>query len=125
MAGEANRKIFFNDRSLGLSEGYRILSGAAPRIEYINRDTDESSESKKRLALLLRRERIDEGTNQPMYSLAMLTSTSALVFLTFFEDVDRKMKDWGNEGKMNPFNEVYDVSFHLIECIYERTNSTV
>jgi hypothetical protein len=30
------------------------------------------------------------------------------------EDVHRRMKDWGNEGKINPFNEVYDVhaSFH-------------
>ena len=24
------------------------------------------------------------------------------------------MKDWGREGKMNPFNEVYDVSLYLL-----------
>ena len=93
--------------------------GGIPSVKYINRDTGEVSELVKRLALLLRRERINEGTNQPMYSLAMLTSASTLVLPALFEDVDRRMKDWGTEGKMNPFNEVYDVSFHLIECFYE------
>jgi hypothetical protein len=24
------------------------------------------------------------------------------------------MKDWGSEGKMNPFNEINDVSLHLL-----------
>jgi hypothetical protein len=28
------------------------------------------------------------------------------------------MNDWGTEGKMNPFKEVYDVGVHLfIECV--------
>ena len=30
------------------------------------------------------------------------------------------MKDWGNEGKMNPFNEIYDVSLqNLIPYVYD------
>jgi sterol 14-demethylase len=95
VAGEANRKIFFNDRSLGLIEGYRILVGGIPSIKHINRDTGEISELIKRLALLLRRERINE------------------VLPALFEDVDRKMKDWGTEGKINPFNEVYDLVFQM------------
>jgi hypothetical protein len=66
MAGEANRKVFFNDRSLSLSQGYRILLGGVPTLEYIkpeNASHDDSTELIKRLALLLRRERINEGTN--------------------------------------------------------------
>ena len=27
------------------------------------------------------------------------------------------MKDWGSEGKINPFNEVYDVSLHLLHLL--------
>lgn len=43
----------------------------------------------------------------------MLLFISVLPLL--LQDVDRRMKDWGTEGKINPFNEVNDVcaSFHL------------
>jgi hypothetical protein len=68
MAGEANRKIFFSDRNLGLSEGYTILFGAAPKLEDLDLDPDhhtDISEFIKRLLLLFRRERIDGG--EPKY----------------------------------------------------------
>ena len=62
MAGEANRKIFFGDRNLGLSEGYRILFGAAPKLKDIVLDKHaDISELNKQLLLLFRRERIDGG----------------------------------------------------------------
>jgi hypothetical protein len=62
MAGEANRRIFFGNRNLGLSEGYRILFGATPKLKDIDLDKyEDTSELVKRLLLLLRRERIDEG----------------------------------------------------------------
>ena len=32
------------------------------------------------------------------------------VLPALLEDVNRRMKDWGNEGRVNPFKEVYDVS---------------
>ena len=33
-----------------------------------------------------------------------------VVLPSLFEDLNRRMKDWGNEGKIDPFKEVYDVS---------------
>ena len=33
----------------------------------------------------------------------------SVVFPLLLQDVNRRMKDWGAEGKINPFNEVYDV----------------
>lgn len=32
------------------------------------------------------------------------------VLPALFKDVNRRMKDWGNEGRIDPFREVYDVS---------------
>ena len=77
MSGEANRKIFFGDRNLGLSEGYQILLGGVPKVEDIhpNFDTPEKSEQIKRLLLLFRKERINEG--------ALTVYDSMIVILTF------------------------------------------
>ena len=62
MAGEANRKIFFSDRNLGLAEGYQILFGGVPKLKDIDLDHHtDIPELNKRLLLLLRRERIDGG----------------------------------------------------------------
>lgn len=64
MAGETNRKIFFNNRSLDISEGYRILSGGIPRLEDVELDGAEARdmpEGMKTLLLLLRKERVNEG----------------------------------------------------------------
>ena len=41
-----------------------------------------------------------------------LLFVSVIPFL--LEDISRRIKDWGSEGKMNPFTEVYDVSLHLL-----------
>lgn len=60
MAGEENRKIFFNDRNLGLSEGYHILAGI-PKLQDIDHNADGVPELLKRLLLLFRKERISEG----------------------------------------------------------------
>ena len=62
VAGEANRKIFFGDRNLGFSEGYRIFTGGIPNLEDVKDDHHfDKSESIKRLLSLFRRERINEG----------------------------------------------------------------
>ena len=50
-------------------------------------------------------------TNTLCFSLLRLILLSAAVLPLFLEDVNLKMKDWGTEGKINPFNEIYDVSF--------------
>lgn len=111
MAGETNRKVFFNERSLNLPEGYRIISGGIPTIEDINRNVDDVNDLIKRLMLLIRKERINEGTNT-LYFIDGANLFSTPVLPTLFEDVDLRMKGWGTEGKINPFNEVYDVSLH-------------
>ena len=113
MSGEENRKIFFNDRNLSLDEGYKILLGGIPNLQDIKSDYSvDIPEYNKRLLLLFRKERINEGA-PTVYDSTILVLTFALVFPLLLEDVDRRMKDWGSEGKMNPFNEVYDVSLHL------------
>ena len=110
MAGEANRKIFFTDHNLGLSEGYKLFLSGIPKLEDVNPNhNSDTSDLKKRLLLLFRKERINEGAVTVDVS-AILILTFAPVFPILFEDVNRRMKDWGNEGRMDPFNEVYDVS---------------
>ena len=114
MAGEENRKVFFSDRNLGLSEGYQILFGDIPRIEDIKIEyVSDTSASIKRLILLFRKERIDEGATT-VYVSTILILTFASVFPLLLEDANHRMKDWGTEGKINPFNEIYDVSLHLL-----------
>ena len=70
MAGEANRKVFFGDRNLVLSEGYRILLGGIPKLKDIdNVHYSEPTERMKRLLLLFRKERINEGALTVYYIL--------------------------------------------------------
>jgi sterol 14-demethylase len=100
MAGEANRKIFFNDQNLDLRAGVRVFIGSIPKLQDINVITEDSQPTRisgfiKRLLLLFRKERIDN------------------VLPLLLEDVNHRMKDWGTEGKINPFNEVYDVVFQM------------
>ena len=62
MAGEANRKVFFGDRNLDLSEGYRIFLGGIPKIEDVkDGHQSDTSDLIKRLLALFRKERINEG----------------------------------------------------------------
>jgi hypothetical protein len=114
MSGEANRKFFFGDRNLAFSEGYKILLGGIPRLEDIQHDPEsEKSDFIKRLLLLFRKERINEGA-LTVYFSGILILTFASVFPLLLEDINRRMKDWGSEGKLNPFNEVNDVSLYLL-----------
>ena len=114
MAGEENRKVFFGDRNLGLSEGYQILFGDIPKLEDIKIEyVSDTPALTKRLILLFRKERIDEGTTTA-YVSTILILIFVSVFPLLLEDANRRMKDWGTEGKINPFNEIYDVSLHLL-----------
>ena len=77
MAGEANRKIFFGDRNLGLSEGYQILYGATPQLKDIDLDkSTDNSDFIKQLLLLFRRERIDQGA-----PTAYISTTRILILI--------------------------------------------
>jgi sterol 14-demethylase len=61
LTGEQSRKVFFNDNSLDMSEGYRILMGAAPSLNDIDISTDfetKRQEKIKRLLTLFRKDRV-------------------------------------------------------------------
>ena len=62
MSGEENRKIFFNDRGLDITQGYDILRAGGPDLKYINGSgVNGPADFIKRLLLLLRKERVNEG----------------------------------------------------------------
>jgi hypothetical protein len=76
MAGEANRKIFFGDRDLSLNDGYQIFLAGIPKLKDINHDHyTDVSEFIKRLLLLFRKERINEG------ALTVYVSTTRILIL--------------------------------------------
>lgn len=69
--------MFFNEKGLGLDEGYRILMGGAPNIDDISVQPKEGrakdSELVKRLAVLFRKDRILEGTDDTDRRIIRLT----------------------------------------------------
>ncbi|KAG6886675.1 hypothetical protein C0992_002857, partial [Termitomyces sp. T32_za158] len=98
LSGDHARKVFFNDQGLDLPEGYRIFMGGAPRLGDIDaeeRDPRNLSVFIKQLLNLLKKERVDR------------------LLPTLFEDVHRRMEGWGEEGTLNPFNEVYELVFQM------------
>ena len=70
MSGEANRKIFYNDRNLDLS-GYKILLGGVPNLQdiatYTEAPPQDVDAGLKRLASLFRKERVEEGALAYIY----------------------------------------------------------
>ena len=67
VSGEQGRKVFLNDQSLDLGEGYKILYGRTPSLEDINIQPDEDDNPRSfinRLLLLLRKERVTDGTRR-------------------------------------------------------------
>ena len=73
MAGEANRKVFFGDRNLGLTEGYQILMGGVPRLDDIfDNHYSDKPELVKRLLILFRKERINEGATTVYISTILI-----------------------------------------------------
>jgi hypothetical protein len=86
MAGEANRKIFFGNQNLALHEGYRIFFGAVPKLKDIDLDDSEfedNSEFIKRLLLLLRRERINEGAPKVYVSTTRILRLISIMHQSF------------------------------------------
>jgi hypothetical protein len=66
LSGEEARKIFFVEQGLSLNEGYRILMGAAPRLEDINVRDIQEGDFVKRLLLLIHKDQVLDGTNLEM-----------------------------------------------------------
>ncbi|KIM37022.1 hypothetical protein M413DRAFT_448749 [Hebeloma cylindrosporum] len=98
VTGEQGRKIFLNDKSLDMGEGYKILSGRGPSLEDIDKNADGSHDARSfinRLLLLLRKDRVAD------------------VLPVLLDDLHSRMLDWGTKGKINPFKEVYDLVFQM------------
>jgi hypothetical protein len=73
VAGEANRKIFFTERSLDVSQGYRIFLGA-PNLLDINIKMGEEAGGitlfSKRMLSLFHRDRVIEGATNTYVLIA-------------------------------------------------------
>ncbi|PPQ70347.1 hypothetical protein CVT25_000127 [Psilocybe cyanescens] len=96
VAGEQSRKVFFNEPGLNMNEGYKILMGGAPDITDANVTAEDIGEGFiKRLLSLIRKDRI----------------TDTLPIL--LDDMHLRMTEWGTEGKINPFKDVYDLVFQM------------
>ncbi|KAF7974030.1 hypothetical protein HWV62_13553 [Athelia sp. TMB] len=69
--------VFFHDKNLSFTEGYVLFVGASPRLEGIKVETDSAgsvSESNKRLAKILRRDRLQDGMTVRMASCSELAA---------------------------------------------------
>ncbi|KAG6830044.1 hypothetical protein H0H92_002462 [Tricholoma furcatifolium] len=98
MSGDIARKAFYNAPGLDSLEGYRLLTGGSPKLSDLDvRGPDQHNLTffGKHLNNLLRRERVEE------------------ILPVLFDDVQRLMEDWGKEGTLNPFKEVYDLVFQM------------
>ena len=115
--------MFFNEKGLGLDEGYRILMGGAPNIDDISVQPKEGrvkdAELVKRMTVLFRKDRVVDGTDPTDRRMMRLTFLHS-VLPVLFDDVHRRMNDWGNEGTINPFKELYDVNSTFILTFVEK-----
>ncbi|KAG8716757.1 hypothetical protein FRC08_008847 [Ceratobasidium sp. 394] len=101
LKGEEARKAFFERRDLSFSEGYRLLFGAVPDVRDVVDDVPELGEKEKmpwlakRLLPLFRLDRLASATPQ------------------FMADIERNMIKWGDQGKFDPFEDMYSIVFQL------------
>ncbi|KAJ3502210.1 hypothetical protein NLJ89_g8990 [Agrocybe chaxingu] len=98
LRGEEARKAFFDTRSLDFTEGYKILMGAAPRLNDIDIDinnTGDVSWFNKHILTLLNKKRLTD------------------VLPTLLEDINNRMLGWGKQGRFDPFKNIYDLVFQM------------
>ena len=112
VTGEQGRKVFFNDQSLDLGEGYKILFGSATSLADINMH-DDSRAFIHRFLSLIRKERLSDGAYFFSFSHWFLIGFSS-VLPVLLDDLNGQMLDWGTKGKIDPFKEVYDVRSILV-----------
>ncbi|KAJ7043161.1 cytochrome P450 [Mycena alexandri] len=97
LSGEEGRKAFLSEKNFDLQEGYRILGGPAPDPRDINIEPVDGGATLfvKHVLNLFRKDRIMDVTPH------------------LLEDVNRRMDDWGKSGKINPFQEMYNLIFQM------------
>ncbi|KAJ8081843.1 hypothetical protein AAF712_004751 [Marasmius tenuissimus] len=95
VSGESARRTFFSAKSLDLTEGFKILSGAIPMVRGVTSDlqTKRISLIHKRLASAQRNEHL-----------------SALLPI-LLADCQKAMESWGSSGVLDPFERVYELVF--------------
>lgn len=71
MAGEENRKIFFNDKNLEAEKGAQIFLASLPNLQDVTvvAEPRPGIDFNKRLQLLFRRERVTQGAPIAVFSL--------------------------------------------------------
>lgn len=98
LSGEDARKLFFSEQGLDLDDGYRLLQGGIPSLGDIDVKDGEvklDTDFMKRLLLLLHKDRISN------------------VLPVLLDDINRKMKYWGKEGTIDPFQDVYGLAVQM------------
>ncbi|KAF8879392.1 cytochrome P450 [Infundibulicybe gibba] len=96
--GEEGRKLFFDDKNLNSIEGYKVLMGAAPRLQDISLQDDGSGDVQwfnKQLSILLHRNRLAD------------------VVPSLFEEMNTRMTQWGKSGRIDPFDNIYELVFSM------------
>ncbi|KAF8890286.1 cytochrome P450 [Gymnopilus junonius] len=96
--GEEARKAFFDTRNLDFIEGYKILMGAAPRLNDISVENvlnEDVSWFNKQISTLLNKKRLTD------------------VLPSLLGDVNSRMEGWGKQGRMDPFKNIYDLVFQM------------
>ncbi|THU83554.1 cytochrome P450 [Dendrothele bispora CBS 962.96] len=96
--GQEARKMFFEEKSLSSSEGYRMFSKAVPTPELsatqlLFAEEEHSIHFKKQLGILLGKNRYTE------------------IIATMLGDLQRITAAWGEEGTMDPFDHINDITF--------------
>ncbi|KAJ7184289.1 cytochrome P450 [Mycena filopes] len=97
LSGEEGRKAFLSEKNFNIQEGYRILGGPVPDPRDININPIEGAAGLfvKHVLDLFRKDRIME------------------LIPNLLEDVNERMGDWGRSGKIDPFQETYNLLFQM------------
>lgn len=110
--GEQSRKIFFNEKSLDFQEGYNVLMGGFPDLGDINVESDrqkKNDEFIKRVLMLIHKDMLVEGSSI-LFAIHLCVNHLRYLAIPFLlNDVNNKMLEWGKEGTMNPFKDIYEV----------------
>ncbi|KAJ3799000.1 cytochrome P450 [Lentinula aff. detonsa] len=97
LRGQEARKTFFNERSFSTSEGYKMFSKAVPMPELaktlLSAEEEHGAHFRKQLDILVNKNRFAE------------------IIATMLGDIQRAMATWNDEGTMDPFDKVNDITF--------------
>ncbi|CCF32569.1 cytochrome P450 6A1 [Colletotrichum higginsianum] len=101
LSGDAGRRLFFESKDLGFSEGYAVLFGQSPTVEALDvgegKDHDINNHFIRRIVFLLKNEQFRRKLP------------------TLIADTQEAMDAIGNDpsGVTNPFESLYHIVFRL------------